>query len=71
MVDHRVLNVKIENLQTGFISTVECEVCSHLPHRVEKHGDDERLGETQGETLRGDGARDDVPPLEVAGQRLE
>ena len=47
VVDHRVLDVEIED----------------LPDRVEKHRDDEGLGEAEREPLRGDGARDDVPPL--------
>ena len=55
MVDHRVLNVEIED----------------LPHGVEKHRDDEGLGEREREALRGDRAGDDVPSLEVARQRLE
>ena len=55
MVDHRVLNVEIED----------------LPHGVEKHRDDEGLGEREREALRGDRAGDDVPSLEVASQRLE
>ena len=55
VVDHRVLDVKVED----------------LPDRVEEHRDDEGLRETEREPLRGDGARDDVPSLEVAGQGLQ
>ena len=50
---------------------MECEAFSHLPHRVEKHRDDEGLREVEREALRGDRAGDDVPSLEVAGQGLK
>ena len=55
MVDNRVLDVKIED----------------LPDSVENHRGHESLDEGEREALRGDAARDDVPPLEIASQGLK